>query len=86
MNHDTEREPHDAGRDVACKYENQLGNKIYLCKVCIKYLPTHTPPTKTTTTTTKTNNEEQQHNNNNNKNQQRRTTAQQQQQNQKQQQ
>ena len=84
MNHDTEREPHDAGRDVACKYENQLGNKIYLCKVCIKYLPTHTPPTKTTTTT-KTNNEEQQHNNNN-KNQQRRTTAQQQQQNQKQQQ
>ena len=35
MNHDTEREPHDAGRDVGCKFESQLGNKVYLCKVCV---------------------------------------------------
>ncbi|XP_076442869.1 zinc finger FYVE domain-containing protein 1-like isoform X2 [Babylonia areolata] len=34
MNHDTEKSPHDAGRGVNCRFEDQLGNKIYLCKKC----------------------------------------------------
>lgn len=34
MNHDTEVESHDAGRDACCQYVHQHGNKVYLCKKC----------------------------------------------------
>ncbi|KAL8583835.1 hypothetical protein ACOMHN_040304 [Nucella lapillus] len=34
MNHDTETTLHDAGRDVNCRFEDRLGNKIYLCMKC----------------------------------------------------
>lgn len=33
MNHNTEEDSHDAGRDTSCKYLHQYGNKVYLCKV-----------------------------------------------------
>ncbi|KAK7103992.1 zinc finger FYVE domain-containing protein 1-like isoform X2 [Littorina saxatilis] len=34
MNHDVEREPHEAVEGRPCKYEAQYGNKVYLCKKC----------------------------------------------------
>lgn len=34
MNHATEHEPHEAAKGAACKFENQYGNKVYLCKKC----------------------------------------------------
>lgn len=34
MNHDTESENHDAGRDANCHYVHQHGNKVYVCKKC----------------------------------------------------
>ncbi|XP_059162270.1 zinc finger FYVE domain-containing protein 1-like isoform X2 [Physella acuta] len=36
MNHDTESEPHDAGRDVLCEYQSQYGNKVFMCKTCLR--------------------------------------------------
>ncbi|CAL1541626.1 unnamed protein product [Lymnaea stagnalis] len=35
MNHDTNSEQHDAGRDVLCEYQSQYGNKVYMCKKCL---------------------------------------------------
>ncbi|KAH9513767.1 Zinc finger FYVE domain-containing protein 1 [Bulinus truncatus] len=36
MNHDTDTEPHDAGRDVLCEYQSQYGNKVFMCKTCLR--------------------------------------------------
>ncbi|KAK3773525.1 hypothetical protein RRG08_022238 [Elysia crispata] len=36
MNHDIDQEPHDAGRGKLCEYQSQYGNKVFMCKTCLK--------------------------------------------------
>ncbi|XP_012942679.1 zinc finger FYVE domain-containing protein 1 [Aplysia californica] len=36
MNHDTEAEPHDAGDNRRCQYQSQYGNKVFMCKTCLR--------------------------------------------------
>ncbi|GFO27427.1 Zinc finger fyve domain-containing protein 1 [Plakobranchus ocellatus] len=36
MNHDINKDPHDPGRGKLCEYQSQYGNKVFMCKTCLK--------------------------------------------------
>ncbi|BFZ11581.1 hypothetical protein BsWGS_14619 [Bradybaena similaris] len=36
MNHESEVESHDAGQDKLCEYQSSYGNKVFMCKTCLR--------------------------------------------------
>ncbi|BFZ06936.1 hypothetical protein BsWGS_09976 [Bradybaena similaris] len=36
VNHNSGTELHDAGRDRQCEYQSSYGNKVFLCKMCLR--------------------------------------------------